>query len=225
MCYRMGEGRIMTDAEYVERELRKALKEGPGGAGRDRSSQGRGADGEFPLGVPVGAGVREVDHGHGGGGHGEGGVIMPLGGREADGFDQWLRVTAQTMRETGDDLRERLRLSNPMRYVAIEAAKHYAETLAAWNEVERRQDGRERDRFEVDLIAGVMSAYGAAEFARSRGYGPEDTTAGGRPMADVAAGYLRACIILAQYVGVSELDVHACKGDQAALMALGGARK
>jgi len=144
----------------------------------------------------------------------------PLGGREADGFGQWLKVTAQTMAEARDDLRERLPLGNPMRYVAREAAKHYAETLAAWGMVERRQADRERDRFEVGLIAGVMSAYGAAEFARSRGYGPEDTTAGGRPMADVSAEYLRACIILAKYVGVSELDVHACGDDQAKLMAL-----
>lgn len=145
----------------------------------------------------------------------------PLGGREVDGFGQWLRVTTQTVEEADDDLRERLPLGNPMRYVAIEASRHYGKVLGAWKSVERGWGGPgARDRFEVELIAGVMSTYGAAEFARSRGYGPEDTTAGGRSMADVAAEYLRACIILAKYVGVSELDVHACGDDQAKLMAL-----
>jgi hypothetical protein len=149
----------------------------------------------------------------------------PLGGREADGFDQWLRVTTQTMSETEGDLRGRLPLGNPMRYVAIEASSHYGRVLGAWKAVQKGQgDGRERDRFEVELISQVMSAYGAAEFARNQGYGPDDTTAGGRPMADVSAEYLRACIILAKYVGVSELTVHACRDDQAALMALRNTR-
>lgn len=144
----------------------------------------------------------------------------PLGGREADGFDQWLRVTTQTVSETEGELRERLPLSNPMRYVGIEAARHYGAVLSGWEHVKRGRGERARDRFEVDLIAKVMSAYGAAEFARNQGYGTEDTTAGGRPMTDVAAEYLRACIILAKYVGVSELDVHECRDDQAALMGL-----
>jgi hypothetical protein len=148
----------------------------------------------------------------------------PLGGREADSFDQWLRVTAQTMTEARDDLRERLPLANPMRYVGVEAARHYETVLSGWEHVKRGRDEKARDHFEVELISQVMSAYGAAEFARKQGYGPDDTTAGGRPMADVSAEYLRSCIILAKYVGVSELTVHACRDDQAALMALRNTR-
>jgi hypothetical protein len=148
----------------------------------------------------------------------------PLGGREADGFALWLVTSTQKAREARDLLRRTLRLDNPMRYVATEAARHYGAVLADWDHVKRDKDGRSRDAFEVGLIAKVMSAYGSAEFARSRGYGPDDVTAGGRPMADVAAEYLRACIILAKYAGVSELTVHACQDDQAALMALRNTR-
>jgi hypothetical protein len=145
----------------------------------------------------------------------------PLGGREADGFDQWLREATQLMGESEDSLREELPLGNPMRYVAVEASAHYGRMLGAWKEVSKGHGGDgARDRFEVNLISAVMSAHGAAEYARSRRYGPDDTTAGGRPMADVGAEYLRACTILAKYVGVNELDVHACGGDQAKLSAL-----
>lgn len=149
----------------------------------------------------------------------------PLGGREVNGFGQWLRVTTQASKEADGDLRERLPLGSPMRYVAIGASRHYERVLDAWGDVEREgSDPGARDRFEVELIAGVMSAYGAAEYARSQGYGPSDTTGGGRPVADIAAEYLRACIILAKYAGVSDLDVAKCRDDQAALMALRGDR-
>jgi hypothetical protein len=116
-----------------------------------------------------------------------------------------------------------------MRYVAREAASHYAGVLTEWEYVKRGRsqyvrNDLARDHFEVSLISKIMSAYGAAEFARGRGYGPDDITAGGRPMMDVSAEYLRACIILANYVGVSELTVHACRDDQAALMALRNTR-
>jgi hypothetical protein len=94
----------------------------------------------------------------------------PLGGREVDGFDQWLRVTAQTMCETEWDLPGRLRTDNPMRHVAVEASSHYGTVLGAWKAVQK-------------------------------GHGGD-----------------------AKYVGVSELTVHACQSDQAALMALRNTR-
>ncbi|MFE0472605.1 hypothetical protein ACFW2V_13420 [Streptomyces sp. NPDC058947] len=149
----------------------------------------------------------------------------PLGGREAEGFALWLVTSAQKAREAWDLLREQLPLSNPMRYVAREAASHYAGVLAEWENVKRGRsqyvrDDLARDYFEVTLISKVMSAYGAAEYVRECGYGSNSITADGRPIADVSAEYLRTCIILAKYIGVSELDVYACRDDQAALMAL-----
>lgn len=149
----------------------------------------------------------------------------PLGGREADGFDEWLTLTTEQTREARDHLRETLPLSNPMRYVATEAARHYHDTLSAWSHVKiarnrGERDDPTRDNFETGLIAYVMRAYGAAEFARSQGYGPNGTTSGGRPVADISAEYLRGCLVLAKYVGISELTVAACQDDQAALSAL-----
>jgi hypothetical protein len=112
-----------------------------------------------------------------------------------------------------------------MRHVAVEASSHYGTVLGAWKAVQKGHGGDgARDRFEVYLITRVMSAYDAADFARNQGYGPDDTMADGRPMVDVSAEYMRACIILAKYVGVSELTVHACQSDQAALMALRNTR-
>lgn len=150
----------------------------------------------------------------------------PLGGREADGFDQWLTVTAQVTREARDDLRENLSPRHPMRYVAAGAARDYDNALSAWSHVKVAQHrskedaDRVRDVFETGLIAGVMIAYGAAQYARECGYGPNDRTSGGRPVADIAAEYLRACFILAKYVGVDDGAVAACRDDQSALVAL-----
>lgn len=149
----------------------------------------------------------------------------PLGGKEAADFDRWLMVAAANAEEAREALSGRLSPGNPMDYVANSAARHYGQVLTDWQDVKAGRskhvrDDLARDQFEVSLIAAVMSAYGAAEYARERGYKAGDTTNGGRPVADVSAEYLRACIILAQYVGVSEMDVHACEGDQAALMAL-----
>lgn len=149
----------------------------------------------------------------------------PLGGREADGFAQWLLVTEFSVREAESLARARSEASDPLRYVAISAARHYGSVLTEWQGVQAGRsdhvrDDLARDHFEVGLIAAVMSAYGAARFAQEQGHGHGGATAGGRPVADVSAEYLRACTILAKYVGVSELDVAACRDDQDALTAL-----
>lgn len=152
------------------------------------------------------------------------GFREPLGGREADGFGQWLATTTQTVTEAAESLRERFPLANPMRYVAIEAARHYGRISGEWRNVTGGRDVKARHRFEVDLIAEVMGTYGALQFARRRGYGHHDVTAGGRPMEDVSAAHLRACIILAKYVGIDDATVAACRDDQAALMSLRNTR-
>lgn len=151
----------------------------------------------------------------------------PLGGREADGFDQWLRVTEQTARE---GMPASQTLGTTGRYMATSAARDYANVLRDWRDVQAGRsahvrDELTRDHFEVGLISQVMSAYGAAEYARARGYGPDDTTAGGRPVADIGAEYLRACVILAKYIGLGDVTVLECRGDQDALMALRNARE
>lgn len=147
-------------------------------------------------------------------------IREPLGGREADGFGQWLATTTQTVKEAAKHLQGSLPLGNPMRYAAIEAERVYRRTLTHWRHVTDGRDPLARHHFEVALIENVMSTYGTAEFARKRGYGPQDVTAGGRPMEDVAAAYLRACIILGKYTGVDDATVAACRDDQAALMSL-----
>lgn len=148
----------------------------------------------------------------------------PLGGREADGFGQWLETTELQMREQRESLINSLSLDNPLRYVAREAAAHYGSVLHAWGHVVRGSDPRARHEFEVRLISEVMRAYSAAEFARQCGYGPKDVTSGGRPLQDITTEYLRTCIILGKYAGVGELTVTACQGDQDALTALRNAQ-
>lgn len=150
----------------------------------------------------------------------------PLGGQAADGFGMWLVTTEMSVRETRDLMRGKVwEQNNPLPYVTMSAASHYGTVLAEWQGVlagrgEHVRDELARDHFEVGLISAAMSAHGAAEFARERGYKDHESTSGGRPMADVAAEYRRACTILAKYVGTSELTVAACGGDQAALSAL-----
>jgi hypothetical protein len=156
----------------------------------------------------------------------------PLGGYAADGFDQWLRVTEQTVREAakpGGPL-SALATDHAGRYLATSAARHYGDVLKEWTDVKAGRsahvrDELARDHFEVGLIAKVMSAYGAAQYARECGYDRDGVTAGGRPMVDVTGEYLRACIILGKYLGVSEVTVAACTDDQDAFLALRNTRK
>lgn len=155
-------------------------------------------------------------------------VREPLGGREAEGFDAWLTDTVRQTHESREALRSEP-LNNPVRYMSVEAERQYGCVLAEWRDVKA---GRRtsvvselaRDRFEKGLIGQVMASYGAWQFARERGYGPNDWTAGGRPMMDVSGEYVRRCKVLAAYVGVDEVTVSACRDDQDALTALRNTR-
>jgi hypothetical protein len=152
----------------------------------------------------------------------------PLGGQESAEWDAWIREAARMASEAREALRD-MPLThdngkvNVLRYMSVNTEREHSGVLAEWESVQRRDragDTGARDRFEVGLISRVMSAHGAAEFARQQGYGPDDTTAGGRPMADVSGEYMRACTILARYVGVDPMTVVTCDGDQARLSAL-----
>ncbi|MCP9209551.1 hypothetical protein [Streptomyces cucumeris] len=126
----------------------------------------------------------------------------PLGGAD-QGFDIWLQ--------------------------AMGAERHYGTLLRHWEDVKRGKsphvrDDLAQDHFEVTLIAEVMSTYGAVRHAMESGYRPGDTIVGGRQVADISAEYLRACLILACYVGVGDATVAACRDDQDALMSLGKTR-
>lgn len=143
----------------------------------------------------------------------------PLGGREAEGFDMWIRHAARLSKEGREALKSRP-LGDAIRYISVSAERDYTSVLAAWQNLAR--DPKQRDDFEVGRIAAVMGAFGAASFARDMGYKPGDTCNGGRPMADVAAEYLRACMILAAYVGTTVEAVAACGEDQEKLSALRG---
>jgi len=140
----------------------------------------------------------------------------PLGGGERPVFDQWVRNTLQSVTEAQEQLKS-LPLGDVRRYIATSAWRHYYFLVREWDQVGRGK--RSRDNFETSLIAAVMSAYGVAETAR-KSYPEGGTTAGGRPMADIGAEYIRACLILAHYVGTTDTAVAACGEDQAALEAL-----
>lgn len=146
-------------------------------------------------------------------------VHEPLGGREADGFDQWLAVTAANAAEARERLSQTLPLGAAGRYIAAGADNGYAAVLKGWKAAREGRTGASRHHFEVGLISAVMSAHGAAEYARQHCAGLEKTR-GGRFVADITAEYLRSCVILAKYVGVSETAVAARGDDQAALSAL-----
>jgi len=141
----------------------------------------------------------------------------PLGGRESEGFGAWIEEAALMSAEGRKVLSSRP-LGDAIRYISVSAERDYAVVLASWRNLTR--DATRRDDFEVGLIAAVMGSRGAARFARDMGYGPGDTCNGGRPMADVAAAYLRSCMTLAAYVGVTPEVVMTCGEDQDKLSAL-----
>lgn len=145
----------------------------------------------------------------------------PLGGREADGFDRWLRSTHESIRAAWEAVRDTSAApDNVLRYMACSAARDYGLVLEEWEDVKAGR-GRmvrgdlTRDRFERTLLALVVTTHGAARSAVESGH-----EAGGRPLPDITGAYLRACIIFAQYVGVSEVIVAECGDDQGKLSAL-----
>jgi len=152
----------------------------------------------------------------------------PLGGKEVPGFGPWLHSAHKEVTESLEVLRRTVPVENPVRYIANSAHRDFAALLHRWRLMEMGKspnvsDEHARDDFEVSLIADVMSAHGAREYAVSIGWGerPEPT---GRPMVDVDAAYERACTFLARYMGIDPKRVKECGGDQDKLMGLGDGR-
>ena len=145
----------------------------------------------------------------------------PLGGKEADGFAEWLEESARTVRDSYEKIRETEPIDSVTRYIAHSADKEYGMTLSEFRAMGR--DGS-RDHFEAALIGNVIGAAGVLRFARDleENKHPLRPSArkGGRPMDDVELSWGRACLILAKYVGCDVERVKECREDQKACEAL-----
>lgn len=145
----------------------------------------------------------------------------PLGGREADGFGEWITTTYLQMRDLRDQFHRPEDDNIPARMVR-EAADHYGRVRRMWFRADGEADVHPRDSLEIMLIRDVMQGYHLAEYARERTAAGDQRAPDKRAYTLMAAEYVRTCLILAQYTGVQQTDVSACGADQGKLSALRG---
>jgi hypothetical protein len=144
--------------------------------------------------------------------------IEPLGGREADGFGYWLSVTIGQMEEAVKST-SALGADTPSARLCRDAYDHYVRIIKMFG---RARDGvteHSRDLLETELIHDVIVSHAWAAYARERSTAglPDD---GERIYLQMSSAYLRSILILATYVGVDQLTVGICQGDQDALLTL-----
>lgn len=146
----------------------------------------------------------------------------PLGGREADGFGDWVTTTYLQMRDTAAQFTRPEDESVPAQMMR-ESQLHYGRVRQRWVAI-TAPDAWEfaRDSFEVMLITDVMSAHALATYAREQVAAGRSPRPGERPWALMCAEYVRATLILATYLGIDQAAVGKCGDDQDKLSALRG---
>lgn len=144
--------------------------------------------------------------------------IEPLGGREAEGFGNWVEVTHREMGLVLDRFAESDYTGVSYR-LCRDARDQYARILKM---LERARNGvteHSRDHLETEMIHDVITSHAWAVYARERSTAglPDD---GERSYLQMSGAYIRSLMILAEYTGIDQLTVGACQGDQDSLMAL-----
>lgn len=143
----------------------------------------------------------------------------PLGGREADGFGAWIETTHAAMVGMLDVLPQDHKDRDPGLMMA-DAELHYRRIMNKFRHVRDESAPEYRDQLETALISDVMRAHGKAAYARRQSDAGLPARKGRQSWGRMCGEYLRACMILGEYLGVSQLLVAECGDDQAALSAL-----
>jgi hypothetical protein len=144
----------------------------------------------------------------------------PLGGREAEGFGEWLAASTREVTETYGTLMDSVPADNPVRYLARSAHQDFTQWLHLWKLLELGtspyvEPELARGDFEARLIDDVIVSLQVI----GRGSGTD-----GQPMVDVVGRYERAVVRLAKYTGADPNSVRACGENRDRLMALGEGR-